>query len=95
MLPQLRPASYFLEMNPGSANAPGSRLARDVASADWLVLNRAWDLIFEPNRSSEFGPDEPNKVVRAEFDFWAEYGPYLVFRNKRLRNLIEQRPSDR
>jgi hypothetical protein len=95
MLPQLRPASYFLEMNPGSANAPGSRLTRDVASADWLVLNRAWDLIVEPNRSSEFGPDEPNKVVRTEFDFWAEYGPYLVFRNKRLRNLIEQRPSDR
>ncbi|HEV2045818.1 MAG TPA: hypothetical protein VGQ95_04395 [Chthoniobacterales bacterium] len=94
MLPQLRPASYFLEMNPGSANAPGSRLARDVASADWLVLNRAWDLIFEPNRSSEFGPDEPNKVVRAEFDFWAEYGPYLIFRNKRLRNLLQQRPPD-
>jgi hypothetical protein len=94
MLPQLRPATYFLGMNSGSANAPGSRLARDVASADWLVLNRAWDLIFEPNRSSEFGPDEPNKVVRAEFDLWTQYGPYLIFRNKRLRNLIQQRPPD-
>jgi hypothetical protein len=90
MLPQLRPATYFLEMNPGSANAPGSRLARDVASADWLVLNRAWDLIVEPNRSSEFGPDEPNKVVREGFDLWREYGPYLILRNKRLRNLVEE-----
>jgi hypothetical protein len=94
MLPQLRPATYFLEMDAGSANAPGSRLARDVASADWLVLNRAWDLIVEPNGSSEFGPDEPNKVVRADFDFWAGYGPYLVFRNKRLRNMVEQRPAN-
>src|SRR5262249_37665865 len=41
--PQLRPATYFLEMNPGSANAPHSRLASDVANADWVVLNRRWD----------------------------------------------------
>jgi hypothetical protein len=95
MLPQLRPASYFLEMNPGSANAPGSRLARDVASADWLVLNRARDLIWEPNRSSEFGPDEPNKVVQKDFDLWRTYGPYLVLRNKRLRNLVEPGPETR
>ncbi|HXP34937.1 MAG TPA: hypothetical protein VN827_05265 [Chthoniobacterales bacterium] len=90
LFPQLRPATYFLEMNPGSANAPGSRLTRDVASADWLVLNRAWDNIVEPNRSSEFGPDEPNNIVRAEFDLWRAYGPYLILRNKRLRNMIEQ-----
>jgi hypothetical protein len=90
LFPQLRPATYFLEMDSGSANAPGSRLARDVASADWLVLNRAWDFIVEPNRSSEFGPDEPNNVVRTDFDLWREYGPYLVLRNKRLRNIIEQ-----
>jgi hypothetical protein len=88
LFPQLTPASYFLEMNPGSANAPGSRLARDVASADWLILNRAWDEISEPNRSSEYGPDEPNNVVRTDFDLWAKYRPYLIFRNQRLRNLV-------
>lgn len=90
LFPQLRPAMYFLEMDSGSANAPGSRLARDVASADWLVLNRAWDFIFEPNRSSEFGPDEPNNIVRTDFDLRRAYGPYLLLRNKRLRNMIEQ-----
>jgi hypothetical protein len=90
LFPQLRPATYFLEMDSGSANAPGSRLARDVASADWLVLNRAWDFIVEPNRSSEFGPDEPNNIVRTDFDLRKAYGPYLLLRNKRLRNLIEQ-----
>ncbi len=95
MLPQLHPATYFLQMNPGSANAPGSRLARDVVGADWLFLNRAWDFIVEPNRSGEFGPDEPNKIVRADFDLWRAYGPYLVLRNKRLRNLVEREIPER
>jgi hypothetical protein len=90
LFPQLRPATYFLEMDPGSANAPGSRLAGDVASADWLVLNRAWDFIVEPNSSSEFGSEEPNNIVRTDFDLRKAYGPYLLLRNKRLRNMIEQ-----
>ena len=93
LMPQLRPATYFLEMNPGSTNAPDSRLARDVESADWLVLNRAWDLINEPNQSSEFGPDTPNDVVRTKFDLWSEHGPYLIFRNKRLRNFVVPPPA--
>jgi hypothetical protein len=89
MLPQLRPATYYLEMNPGSTNAPGSRLASDVETADWLVLDRSWDYINEPNRSSEFGSDQPNQIVRTRFDLWAEYGPYLILRNRRLRNFVQ------
>ena len=93
LLPQLRPATYYLEMNPGSTNAPGSRLADDVAKADWLVLDRSWDNINEPNRSAEFGSDIPNQVVRTKFDLWGEYGPYLILRNQRLRNSVELPPS--
>ena len=89
LMPQLRPATYYLEMNPGSTNAPGSRLADDVEKADWLVLDRSWDNINEPNRSSEFGSDVPNQVVRTKFDLWAEHGPYQIFRNRKLRNLVE------
>jgi hypothetical protein len=88
LFPQLPPASYFLYMDAGSANAPGSRLAQDVARADWFVVNRTWDLI--PNALGEIGPDEPNRVVRAEFDLWKQDGPYLLLRNKRLRNFVEQ-----
>ena len=80
-------------MNPGSANAPGSRLARDVESADWLVLNSDYAYFSEPNRSSEFGPDEPNRVVRAKFDLWVKYPPYVVLRNRKLRNFVEQPPQ--
>jgi hypothetical protein len=82
LMPQLRPATYFLEMNPLSANKPGSRLASDVESADWLVLNRRWDLWKEPNRSDEFGPDEPNNVVRQRFRLIGEFGSYLLFQKK-------------
>lgn len=93
MLPQLRPATYFLEMNPGSVNSPHSRLAEDVATADWLVLNRRWDFINEPNRSGQFGSDAPNQVVRSDFDFWWQCGSYLLFRNKKLNNAIVPPPA--
>jgi len=93
LLPALEPATYYLEMNPGSTNAPGSRLAADVAGADWLILDRSWDYINEPNQSSEFGSDVPNQIVREKFDFWAEYGPYLLMRSQRLRNSLQLPPG--
>ena len=86
--PQLQPATYFLEMNPGSANAPHSRLASDVISADWVVLNRRYDYLNEVNRSIQFGSSEPNLAIRENFDLWWERGAYLLFRNKRLSNAI-------
>jgi hypothetical protein len=82
LFPKLRPATYFLEMNPFSANRPGSRLATDVASADWLVLNRAWDNWQEANRSVENGEDTANNVVRTQFTPVGEYGTYLLFQRK-------------
>lgn len=93
LMPRFEPGTYYLEMNPGSTNAPGSRLASDVANSDWLILDRGWDLINEPNRSSEYGSDEANEVVRQKFDFWAEYGPYVLMRNRRLRNFFQQPPE--
>lgn len=84
LMPQLRPATYFLEMNPFSANAPGSRLSSDAKSADWLVLNRMWDHWDEANDSRQLGPDTPNVVVSEEFEVVGEYGLYLLYRNKRL-----------
>ena len=82
LMPQLRPATYFVEMNPFSANRPGSRLAADVESADWLVLNRRWDTWKEPNRSGELGSDAPNEVVRRRFRLLGEFGSYLLFQKK-------------
>jgi hypothetical protein len=80
LLPKLRPATYFLEMNPLSANRPGSRLAADVASADWLVLNHQWDVATEPNRSVEYGSAEAANVVRDRFQIQGTYGSFAIFR---------------
>jgi hypothetical protein len=93
LLPALEPATYYLEMNPGSTNATDSRLASDVAGTAWLILDRSWDYINEPNRSSEFGSDVPNQIVREKFDLWAEYGPYLLMRSQRLRNSLQLPPG--
>jgi hypothetical protein len=82
LFPQLRPASYFLEMNPFSANRPHSRLAADVSSADWLILDRMLDQWNEPNRSAEFGDAAPNRVVLIEFELIGDFGPYSLFRRK-------------
>lgn len=82
MMPKLIPATYFLEMNPLSANRPKSRLASDVASADWLVLNRAWDAWSEPNRSVDYASNAPNEVVQREFKLVAESDGYLLYRRK-------------
>jgi hypothetical protein len=85
MLPQLRPATYFLEMNPGSANRSNSRLASDIRTADWLILNRAYDDWREENSSGRNGSDEPNLVVRTEFTLSGEFGDYLLYRRKSPR----------
>jgi hypothetical protein len=69
-------------MNPLSANRPNSRLARDVASADWLVLNREWDAWDEKNRSQEFGSDAPARVVAEEFELRGHYGPFELYRRR-------------
>jgi hypothetical protein len=82
LMPKLRPASHFIEMNPFSANAPGSRLSTDLEQADWIVLNRAWDDWPEQNRSRENGPEEPLRVVRNNFVVVEEYGSFQLFRRK-------------
>ena len=82
LMPKLRPSGYFLEMNPLSANRPGSRLADDVSSSNWLLLNRALDGWSEENRSLEFQSDVPNQVVREKFELVREFESYLVFHRK-------------
>ena len=67
MFPELEPATYFIEMDPGLANEEGSSLAEDVASADWVILTGFWNGWREPNTSMDFGSDAPNQVIADEF----------------------------
>ncbi|MDQ6808771.1 MAG: hypothetical protein M3Z64_05020 [Verrucomicrobiota bacterium] len=78
LFPSLVPATYFLEMNPLSANRPGSRLATDVASADWVVLDMTWDSWHEKNDSAWYGSEAPNNVVRSQFHLVGQYAPFVL-----------------
>jgi hypothetical protein len=74
MLPDLDPATYFIEMDPGVANRKGSRLADDLRSADIAILSSLWNDWDEPNDARKVGPDEPNRVLRNEFCLVGKYG---------------------
>jgi hypothetical protein len=67
LFPELEPATYFIEMDPGLANAEGSSLAADVASADFLILTGLWAGWSEPNTSMDYGSGAPNDVVKSTF----------------------------
>ena len=80
LFPELTPATRYIEMDPGIANAEGSGLAEDVASADWLILSHVWDNFDEPNDVRELGSDAPNEVVERDFCLIDEYGtPDLTY----------------
>ena len=83
MFPELDPATYYIEMDPGLADREGSSLADDVASADWLVLTNFWTGWFEPNASSGFGSDAPNQVVADRFCLVGNYENALVLLYRR------------
>lgn len=76
LLPKLEPATYYLEMNPWSANGPGSRLAEDIASADVVIASRRHDIFNEDNRSDKLGSDAPQRVLSAQFCLVARHGSW-------------------
>jgi hypothetical protein len=78
MFPELEPATYFMEMDPGIADAEGSRLADDLASADWAILTGFWNGWREPNASMEYGSDRPNQVLAEQFCEHASFEDDLV-----------------
>ncbi len=82
MFPELTPATYFIEMDPGLADKEGSSLAADVQSADWVVLSNLWTGWKEPNASSNHGSQAPNQVVADHFCLVRQYenGLMLLYR---------------
>lgn len=79
LTPELEPATYFLEMNPGTANREGSRLAEDLSTADIIVLTAHYDSWDEPNASRFPGSTEPLGILRSRFCQVAQHGGYSVW----------------
>jgi hypothetical protein len=92
LMPELEPASYFMELNPQTANRRGSGLAGELEKADFVVLNERWDDWNEPNESSDLGPATPNAVVRERFCLRARKGPLELY--ERCRRSRPSSPRD-
>ena len=73
LLPELDPSTYYIEMDPGVANAEDSGLAHEVRNSDFLILSTAWSFFSEPNASRDVGSPKPNRVVRDEFCLYRDY----------------------
>ncbi|WP_154723440.1 glycosyltransferase family 39 protein [Ilumatobacter coccineus] len=67
LFPELEPGTYYVEMDPGLADAEGSGLAEDIAQADFLVLTNFWSGWLEPNTSTRRQSQEHNQAVRDNF----------------------------
>ncbi len=78
LFPELDPATYYIEMDPGLADKEGSSLADDVRSADWIILTNYWTGWHENNSSDDRGSDAPNQVVANEFCLVGDYQAALV-----------------
>jgi hypothetical protein len=84
LLPDQVPATRYIEMDPGMANAPDSGMAEEVAAADWLILSHVWDGWDEPNDARKLGSDAPNQVVDELFCPVGDYSPHFeVYRRCR------------
>jgi hypothetical protein len=91
LLPELEPATRYIEMDPGIANAPDSGLADELRAADVVILSSIRDDWDEPNDSRDFGPDEPNAVIADQFCLLGSYGEGLGGRG--LYELYERCPG--
>jgi hypothetical protein len=74
MLPDLEPGTYYIEMDPGVANAEGSGLADDLAASDIVILSSIWDDWSEPNDSRKDGSAAAQEVLDRDFCMVGEYG---------------------
>lgn len=74
MFPDLVPATYYIEMDPGVANANGSRMPQDLESADIVILSAIWEDWSEPNDSRKVGSDASEQVLARDF---CHVGTYL------------------
>jgi hypothetical protein len=75
---ELDPGTYFIEMDPGLADAEGSGLADDIEQADFLVLTNFWSGWLEPNTSVKRQSQEHNRAVAENFCLVGQYESNLL-----------------
>lgn len=77
LYPEAVPGTYFIEMEPGIANARGSRMAADLRRSDVVVLSRVYQEWNEANNSSRPGDPTPVRVLRERFCPVGTFAPWF------------------
>jgi hypothetical protein len=81
MLPDLVPGTYYIEMDPGMANANDSGLDQQLAHSDIAILSAIWDNWSEPNDSRKVGSAKAQQVLARDFCHVGTYlGLYQLYR---------------
>jgi hypothetical protein len=94
LFPELEPATYYIEMDPGLADAEGSGLADDIETADFLVLTNIWTGWNEPNASDVHLSQEGNRAVADGFCLVERYEDNLVLLYERCEGGGGVSPAD-
>jgi hypothetical protein len=80
LLPQTRPGTRYIEMDPMVANREDSGLADDLASSDIVILSSIRDDWNEPNASLEDGSIQSVQVLERQFCLVGSWGKGLFGR---------------
>jgi hypothetical protein len=80
LLPQTRPGTRYIEMDPSVANRNNSGLADDLASSDIVILSSIRDDWNEPNSSLDVGSDQAVQVLHGQFCIVGSWGQGLFGR---------------
>jgi hypothetical protein len=78
LLPHFTPSTYYLEMEPGIANAASSRLGDDLRRTDVVITNARYSRSGEPNDSGKPGSDRARRVLASDFRLLSQHGPWKV-----------------
>lgn len=79
LLPKLKPASYFMQVDQHTINDPRNRFADELSRADFLILEAS----SAPASPSDLGPPTANEIVAARFCARAESGMYALYQHCR------------
>jgi hypothetical protein len=84
LFPETTPGTRYIEMDPGIADAKGSGLAHDLLTSDVVILSNVQREWVDPNESSEFRDQTPNRVLQREFCMVGEFGDVPDYLRERV-----------
>jgi hypothetical protein len=79
LLDRLKPASYFMLVDPHTINRPRNGFDRELTRAEFLILTTR-ETRFS---AADAGPNTPNEIVAARFCVRARSGTYQLYQRCR------------